>query len=244
MPNRLFLERKRTLSGTLYSYIQFQKQFKFYYFFFIVLKNVFDVIKILLQKFICFPLTGVSKVATILYVDVKTIRESHMNNTLKVVLVFTLAAGLTACSKNIKDGANADLVTGTETVFQDTTVTQRVPSQEVALGAVHFDLDKYTLSADARKIVEANVKAIKAAGNLASYRITVEGNCDDRGTTSYNIALGQRRADEVKANYVRLGIPAANISTVSYGEEKPVCTAATQACWAKNRRADTFLGVK
>ena len=170
-----------------------------------------------------------------------------MNNTLKVVLVFALAAGLTACSKNVKDDANADLVSGansTEMVLEDTTVSQRVPSQEVALGAVHFDLDKYTLSADARKIVEANVKAIKAAGNLASYQITVEGNCDDRGTTSYNIALGQKRADEVKANYVRLGIPAANINTVSYGEEKPVCTEATQACWAQNRRADTFLGVK
>ena len=169
-----------------------------------------------------------------------------MNNTLKVVLVFALAAGLTACSKNVKDDANADLVAGsnTTTVLEDTTVSQRVPSQEVELGAVHFDLDKYTLSADARKIVEANVKAIKAAGNLASYQITVEGNCDDRGTTSYNIALGQRRADEVKANYVRLGIPAANIATVSYGEEKPVCTEATQACWAQNRRADTFLGVK
>ena len=118
-----------------------------------------------------------------------------MNNTLKVVLVFALAAGLTACSKNVKDDANADLVSGansTEMVLEDTTVSQRVPSQEVALGAVHFDLDKYTLSADARKIVEANVKAIKAAGNLASYQITVEGNCDDRGTTSYNIALGQK----------------------------------------------------
>ena len=170
-----------------------------------------------------------------------------MNNTLKVVLVFALAAGLTACSKNVKDDANADLVSGgngTELMLEDTTTTQRVPSQEVALGTVHFDLDKYTLSSDARKIVEANVKAIKAAGNLASYQITVEGNCDDRGTTSYNIALGQKRADEVKANYVRLGIPAANINTVSYGEEKPVCTEATQACWAKNRRADTFLGVK
>ena len=65
-----------------------------------------------------------------------------MNNTLKVVLVFALAAGLTACSKNVKDDANADLVNGTTTFSEDTTTAQRVPSQEVALGAVHFDLDK------------------------------------------------------------------------------------------------------
>ena len=171
-----------------------------------------------------------------------------MKNLLKVVLTFALAAGLTACSKNVKDNANADLTAGTgngtEMVLEETSVLNEVPSQEVALGAVHFDLDKYTLSADARKIVEANVQAIKAAGALTSYIVTVEGNCDDRGTTSYNIALGQKRADEVKANYVRLGIPAANIHTVSYGEEKPLCTQATQSCWAQNRRADTLLGVK
>lgn len=166
-----------------------------------------------------------------------------MKNLLRVVLVLALAAGLTACKKNVKDDANADLTAGTEMVLEETTVTEEVPAQEVSLGAVHFALDKYTLSADARKIVEANVQAIKSAGAVASYKITVEGNCDDRGTIAYNIALGQKRADEVKAYYVRLGIPAANITTVSYGEEKPVCYEATQSCWAKNRRADTLLKV-
>ena len=69
----------------------------------------------------------------------------------------------------------------------------------------------------------------------------VEGNCDDRGTIAYNIALGEKRANEVKDYYVRLGIPADKITTVSYGKEKPVCYEATQACWAKNRRAETIL---
>ena len=171
-----------------------------------------------------------------------------MKNLLKVMLVLTLAAGLTACKKNVKDDANADLTagTGTEMVLIDESgvETTAVPSQEVALGVVHFDLDKYTLSADARKIVEANVQAIKTAASMAPYKITIEGNCDDRGTIAYNIALGQKRADEVKAYYVRMGIPAANIATVSYGEEKPVCYEANQTCWAQNRRADTLLAVK
>lgn len=174
-----------------------------------------------------------------------------MKNLVKVVLVFALAAGLTACTKNVKDDAQANLAAGTgttnvgtEMVLEETTIADSVPSQEVSLGTVYFALDKYTLSADARKIVEANVQAIKTAGSVAAYQIIVEGNCDDRGTTSYNIALGQKRADEIKANYVRLGIPEANIQTVSYGEEKPVCTESTQTCWAKNRRADTLLSVK
>jgi peptidoglycan-associated lipoprotein len=88
------------------------------------------------------------------------------------------------------------------------------------------------------------VQAIKTAASVASYKITVEGNCDDRGTIGYNIALGQKRADEVKAYYVRMGIPAENIATVSYGEEKPVCYEANKTCWAQNRRADTLLAVR
>ena len=165
-----------------------------------------------------------------------------MKNLLKVVLVLAVAAGLTACHKNVKnDAANDDtVVTVSETVVAEEDV--EIPAQEVALGVVHFDLDKATLSADNRKIVEANAQAIKAAASsVSNYQVVVEGNCDDRGTTAYNIALGQKRADEVKAYYVRLGIPADKISTVSYGEEKPVCYEATQACWAQNRRADTLL---
>jgi peptidoglycan-associated lipoprotein len=165
-----------------------------------------------------------------------------MKNLLKVVLVLAVAAGLTACHKNVKnDAANDDtVVTVSETVVAEEDV--EIPAQEVALGVVHFDLDKATLSADNRKIVEANAQAIKAAASsVSNYQVVVEGNCDDRGTTAYNIALGQKRADEVKAYYVRLGVPADKVATVSYGEEKPVCYEATQACWAQNRRADTLL---
>ncbi len=164
-----------------------------------------------------------------------------MKNLLKLTLVLALAAGVTACKKNVKDDANADLLGNgtTEVVLEeDTTYTEEIAAQ-VSLGVVHFALDKATLTAEARNILEANAKAIKAAGS--DYAVVVEGNCDDRGTIAYNIALGEKRANEVKAYYVRLGIPADKISTVSYGKEKPVCYEATQACWAKNRRADTIL---
>ena len=178
-----------------------------------------------------------------------------MKNLVKVVLLFALAAGLTACSKNVKDDANADLaaaagtandgngmVIAEEMTFDEEQV--QIPMQEVALGVVHFALDKHNLSAEDRKILETNAQAIKtAAGSVTNYEVVVEGNCDDRGTVAYNIALGQKRADGVKAYYVSLGIPANNISTISYGKEKPVCFEATQKCWAENRRADTLLRV-
>ena len=90
-----------------------------------------------------------------------------------------------------------------------------------------------------------SVRQMQMADTAAEgFKVVVEGNCDDRGTISYNIALGEKRANEVKAYYTRLGIAAENIAVVSYGEEKPVCYEATQSCWAKNRRADTVLIVK
>ena len=179
-----------------------------------------------------------------------------MKNLVKVVLIFALAAGLTACKKNVKDDANADLsaaaaaaadANATEEGFvaEDLVIEEgdvQIPVQEVTLGVVHFALDKSNLSAEDRKIVETNAQAIKnAAGSFTNYEVVVEGNCDERGTVAYNIALGQKRADEVKAYYVRLGIPASKISTISYGKEKPVCFEANQKCWAENRRADTLL---
>lgn len=169
-----------------------------------------------------------------------------MKNLLKVALVFALAAGLTACKKNIKDPAEGDMTINpgsTEMYLEETVVTEVTPV-EIAVAPVFFDLDKYNLTAENRKAIEANAKAIKARVGSAPYKVVVEGNCDERGTIAYNIALGEKRANEVKAYYVRLGIPAANISTVSYGKEKPICYESTQTCWAKNRRADTILAIQ
>lgn len=163
-----------------------------------------------------------------------------MKNLLKVVIVFAVAAGLSACHKNKEAAEDGTVVAVSDMVVAEESV--EIPAQEVALGVVHFALDKSTLSADNRKIVEANAQAIKAAAaSVSNYQVVVEGNCDDRGTTAYNIALGQKRADEVKAYYVRLGVPANKIATVSYGKEKPVCYEANATCWAQNRRADTLL---
>ncbi|MCU0584256.1 MAG: OmpA family protein, partial [Syntrophales bacterium] len=68
--------------------------------------------------------------------------------------------------------------------------------------------------------------------------VVVEGNCDERGTNEYNMALGQRRADAAAKYLMDLGIAKDRVSTVSYGEEKPVCKDANEACWSKNRRGD------
>ena len=69
-------------------------------------------------------------------------------------------------------------------------------------------------------------------------KVTVEGNCDDRGTVEYNLQLGQRRADSAKKFLVNLGVPAKAIKTVSFGKERPICTEQVESCWSQNRRDD------
>lgn len=103
----------------------------------------------------------------------------------------------------------------------------------LAASSVYFGFDEASLTADSRGALEKAAQCLKTAG-----KVTVEGNCDERGTAEYNMHLGQRRADAVKKYLAGLGIPAASIKTVSYGKEKPTCTEASESCWQKNRRAD------
>ncbi len=107
--------------------------------------------------------------------------------------------------------------------------------QAGALRSVHFDYDKSTLTSEAKDILKANVAWLKAESKV---KIQVEGHCDDRGTIEYNIALGERRAISVEKYLNALGISNDRVSTISYGEERPLDAAQTEEAWAKNRRAN------
>jgi peptidoglycan-associated lipoprotein len=98
---------------------------------------------------------------------------------------------------------------------------------------VYFDFDRYDLRADAREILKANSTWLKANPGA---QVQIEGHCDERGTTEYNVALGSRRAESVKDYLVTLGTSADRLSTISYGEEVPVCREQTEECWQQNRR--------
>lgn len=102
--------------------------------------------------------------------------------------------------------------------------------------AAYFDYDKAELTAEAREILKANAEYLKSN---ESFNVIVEGNTDERGTTEYNLALGQRRAMAVREYYGQLGVALSRVGTISYGEEKPVDPLHTEAAWAKNRRAET-----
>jgi peptidoglycan-associated lipoprotein len=105
---------------------------------------------------------------------------------------------------------------------------------EPELADIHFDFDRYDLRPDVERTLDRHAAWLRAhPGDL----VLIEAHCDERGTSSYNLALGDRRATMAKNYLVAQGVSAARIATLSYGEERPLCTEHGEACWAKNRRA-------
>ncbi len=100
---------------------------------------------------------------------------------------------------------------------------------------VYFDFDKSTIREDQVGKMERNAEFLK---NNPRISIVIEGNCDERGTTEYNMALGQRRAESAKKYLVNLGIEADRMNTISYGEERPLVHGHDEHAWAQNRRDD------
>jgi peptidoglycan-associated lipoprotein len=98
---------------------------------------------------------------------------------------------------------------------------------------VYFDYDKSDVRADQQGSLQADVQFLSAHPNV---NFTIEGHCDERGSTEYNIALGDKRATAVKSALVAAGVSASRIKTISYGKEKPFCSESNEACWQQNRR--------
>ena len=98
---------------------------------------------------------------------------------------------------------------------------------------IYFEFDKSTLTPMAQDTLMRHAAWLRENADVT---VTIEGHCDDRGTNEYNLALGDRRADSAKAFLVDLGIASSRLTTISYGEERPLCMQQTEECWAKNRR--------
>jgi len=112
---------------------------------------------------------------------------------------------------------------------------------EAAFEAVYFDFDNSDLSQASRDVLSKNADILLKVKPDAKIRI--EGNCDERGSAEYNLALGERRAKSAQQYLLTLGVKADRLSTISYGKEKPAVQGSDEAAWAKNRR-DDFVIVK
>jgi peptidoglycan-associated lipoprotein len=100
---------------------------------------------------------------------------------------------------------------------------------------IYFDYDQYSVRPDQQATLQSNVRFFQAHANEP---ITIEGNCDERGSEEYNLGLGDRRANALKEAIVAMGISASRVHTVSYGKERPKCTESNESCWQQNRRGD------
>ncbi|MDY0359873.1 MAG: peptidoglycan-associated lipoprotein Pal [Desulforegulaceae bacterium] len=103
---------------------------------------------------------------------------------------------------------------------------------------IYFGFDSSEISEEARAILEEKAQWLMENKNV---KITVEGHCDERGTTQYNLALGERRAESVKTYLVALGVDSSRILTISYGEERPAVNGSGDDAWSKNRRAEFVI---
>src|SRR5579859_2645695 len=103
---------------------------------------------------------------------------------------------------------------------------------------VYFDYDKSDVRGDQQSVVQADAAFLQQHPNMS---VTVEGHCDERGSTEYNLALGDNRASAVKNALVAAGVAADRVKTVSFGKEKPFCTESNEACWQQNRRGHFVL---
>jgi peptidoglycan-associated lipoprotein len=138
---------------------------------------------------------------------------------------------------------------GTQTATARVTVTAPPPPPQASateeelfsqtVKDIYFDYDKSDINADQQSSMQGDVEFLKQHPNIS---FTVEGHCDERGSTEYNLALGDSRANSVRNALVQGGVAADHVKTISYGKEKPFCTESTEQCWQQNRRGHFVYG--
>ncbi len=109
------------------------------------------------------------------------------------------------------------------------------------MGDVFFDLDESTIRDDAKASLSRNADWMK---RWTSTAITIEGHCDSRGSSEYNLALGTRRANAVKDYLVSLGVSTSRVTVISKGKEQPFCSTEDESCWSQNRRGHFIITAK
>jgi len=153
--------------------------------------------------------------------------------------LFALALLVAGCGdKNPNTGADDNGPVELGDVKRGVTAGSQEDLETRAGSTIHFDFDKYALTPEATKILRKEAAWLKL---FPKTNVIIEGHTDSRGTRKYNQALGERRANAAKRYLIVQGIPAARISTVSYGKDRPIAAEETEAAHAKNRRAVTIV---
>jgi peptidoglycan-associated lipoprotein len=170
---------------------------------------------------------------------------------MKKIMLVGMMVLLAACAKGTKEETKAGVedkssapavpvtkpLEGEDTAGKPAAVDPRLrdPNNILSKRTIYFDFDSYVIKEEFKPVIQAHAKYLSE--NKAA-RTTVQGNADERGSREYNLSLGQKRAEAVKKAMQVLGVEEVQIEAVSFGEEKPACTDANEACWTKNRRSD------
>ena len=169
-----------------------------------------------------------------------------MNTTTRILLAAALVASLAACSKKVKEEAPVETTPApveTTPAPSDGRYTEADLDTDSCLRqrVVYFDLDQDTLKPEFTAIMACHAKYLQ---DRASARITLEGNADERGSREYNLGLGERRGNAVSTALQGNGGSASQLTVVSFGEERPTCTDASESCWSQNRRVEIVYTAK
>jgi peptidoglycan-associated lipoprotein len=158
-----------------------------------------------------------------------------------ILLVFLMVLGV-SCAKRVEETKAQPTVAPAPPAPAPEVKPAPAPAPEVNKAAeakraieadnIYFDFDKYNLKPEAIKVLDRKVALMRENSMM---KVRIEGNCDERGSNEYNLALGDRRANAAKSYMVKAGVAENRLSTISYGEERPVCREHTETCWAKNR---------
>ncbi|MCW4456190.1 peptidoglycan-associated lipoprotein Pal [Flavobacterium sp. MXW15] len=164
-----------------------------------------------------------------------------MNKSTRVLLVSLMSvAVLAGCSKKVKEAPEAPVETAPTTPSQPTTSGLYGPGDldtDACLRqrVVYFDLDQDALKPEFQAIMGCHAKYLR---DRPSSRITLQGHADERGSREYNLGLGERRGNAVSSALQANGGSGSQLTVVSYGEERPVCTESNESCWSQNRRVE------
>jgi peptidoglycan-associated lipoprotein len=171
-----------------------------------------------------------------------------MNNTARILMLSLMSvAVLAGCKKAVKpEAAPTDTTTAPTTPTAPTTAGAYGPEDldtDACLRqrVVYFDLDQDTLKPEFQAIMGCHAKYLR---DRPSSRITLEGHADERGSREYNLGLGERRGNGVSSALQANGGSASQLTVVSYGEERPVCTQSDESCWSQNRRVEIVYTAK
>ncbi|MFT3896928.1 MAG: peptidoglycan-associated lipoprotein Pal [Thermomonas sp.] len=170
-----------------------------------------------------------------------------MNKTTRILTVALMCVAAAACSKKVKETPPVDTGVGTAPVDTGPVAPGAYTPADLDTDAclrqrvVYFDLDQDAVKPEFQAAMACHAKYLR---DRPDSRMTLEGNADERGSREYNMGLGERRGNAVSSALQANGGSASQITVVSYGEERPVCTESSESCWSQNRRVEIVYTAK